>query len=262
MSASRKPSNPRSGRESKSKEAPFYRPLSGLSLPSNPKSADTSPKAPQPPVVSRADRTRPSAPSEPVDDATVFERFMSGVEPLDASRARRISKTQSEVQSGFAQRAQSFAAELERADREALHKLHALVNDGTRFEVVDDGRRIEGRRRGADGGMLRRMRDGDVSVDATLNLVGMRVQDARSALEAFVCDRRMKGDRVVLILLGQRWESSSQTTILRGEVAAWLGEGTASTHVTAFLTAPPLLGGEGALCVLLAQPSETHKGMG
>ena len=37
-----------------------------------------------------------------------------------------------------------------------------------------------------------------------------------------------------------------------GELAAWLSEGKASTHVAAFVTAPEEFGGEGALCVLLA----------
>jgi DNA-nicking Smr family endonuclease len=258
MSAKKKRPKKPEGQAPKATEAPFFRPFSGLPSQALPKPAEGAPKAPPKPV--RKVRGAPAAPSE-AEDATTFERFMAGVEPLDSSKARRVSKTQAEVDSSFAKRAQSFARERELADQEALHKLHALVQDGSRFEIVDDGRRIEGRRRGADGGVIRRMRDGDVSVDATLDLLSMRGDEARQAVDAFVRDRRARGDRVVVLVYGRRPGSSGGQPFLRGEVAAWLSEGAASKHVSAFLSAPPELGGEGAMCVLLAQVSENHRGM-
>jgi DNA-nicking Smr family endonuclease len=131
-----------------------------------------------------------------------------------------------------------------------------LVEEGSSFEVVDDGRRIEGRRRGVDGGLVRRLRLGELPIDATLDLHGLRIADAREAVEVFVRDRRVKSDRVLLIVHGRGRNSPGGVGVLRGEVAAWLSEGKASTHVCAFVTAPEEYGGEGALCVLLANHSD------
>jgi len=188
------------------------------------------------------------------DEALTFERLMSGVDPLEDGRARRVPTSQADVESGLAKYARTHGArEQEASEREALERLHALVDEGSRFEVQDDGRRIEGRRRGVDGGLVRRMRHGEIPVDATLDLHGMRVAEAREAVETFVRDRRSKGDRVVVVVHGRGRNSPAQQPVLRGEVAAWLSSGPASKHVSAFLTAPADHGGDGALSVLLAQ---------
>lgn len=280
MSAKKKRPKKPSGSEPKKVEAPFFRPFSNISVPAPRKDvevpkasqgsqqpAKTSPQklGQQPSAAKSTPRAMAHSPrhtpqNDP-DDLLTFERFMAGVEPLENNRARRVSTTQGDVDSTLASRARQIAQQQQAADREALDKLHSLVEDGNRFEITDDGRRIEGRRRGVDGGLVRRMRQGELAVDATLDLEGMRVDDARLAVETFVRDRRTKGDRVVLIVHGRGSDSSSRQPVLRGEVAAWLSEGTASKHVSAFLTSPPESGGEGTMSVLLAQPSERHRGM-
>jgi len=277
MKSKSKRPDKRSGRDPKPTESPFYRPFASISGPALRKEP-ASPTEPAPVRVAAPTPNRNAQPTKRVDfvdpsvvdDATTFERFMSGVEPLSPTNATRISRTQSQVESGFAQRAQTFVREREVADQEALRKLHSLVHDGSRFEVNDDGHRIEGRRRGADGGTIRKMRNGELSVDATLDLFGMHLFEAREAVEAFVRDRRMKGDRVLLIQHGDRrgpyagggsGPAGQSRVVLRGEIAAWLSEGDASTHVSAFMSAPAEFGDE-AISVLLAQPSDTHRGMG
>jgi len=252
----------------KAPEAPFFRPFSELSdkiakkpaAPPN-KPAGAPPKEPVRVQPKRAVPKRAQVAEDP-DDLLTFERLMTGVQPLEDAGARRVSATQADVESALSkQRRAQRAAEHETSEREALAKLHALVEEGSRFEVQDDGRRIEGRRRGVDGGLVRRMRHGEIPVDATLDLHGMRIDEARQAVEAFVRDRRTKGDRVVVLVHGRGRNSPGQQPVLRGEVAAWLSDGPASKHVSAFLTAAPEHGGEGALSVLLAQASESHRGM-
>lgn len=276
MSAKKKRPKKPSGNEPKKAEAPFFRPFSNISVPAPRKDVESSKTSQhpankpatqlgQPPSPKQPTHVSPKPPRHPPqpdpDDMLTFERFMAGVEPLENNRARRVSTTQGDVDSTLASRARQIAQQQQAADREALDKLHSLVEDASRFEIADDGRRIEGRRRGVDGGLVRRMRQGELAVDATLDLNGMRVDDARLAVETFVRDRRTKGDRVVLIVHGRGSDSSSQQPVLRGEVAAWLSEGKASKHVSAFLTSPPECGGEGTMSVLLAQPSERHRGM-
>lgn len=242
------------------REDPFFRPFA--KLPSPAKKPETTPGQP-----SGAQDKRPAAPGRPSsaqdkrpvgkkqaaseDDSLTFERFMSGVTPLDPFAVRRIPASSEDPGappvSRMAQRSEQLAA-----DDLARDKLRALVEEGSRFEVSDDGRRIEGRRRGVDGGLVRKLRAGELPVDATLDLLAASPSDARARVEDFVRDRRVRGDRVVLIVHARGRGSRGQGAVLRGELAAWLGEGNASTHVSAFVTAPEQLGGEGSMCVLLA----------
>jgi DNA-nicking Smr family endonuclease len=57
----------------------------------------------------------------------------------------------------------------------------------------------------------------------------------------------------VLVVHGRGEHSPRGHGILRGEMAAWLSQGSASVHVAAFATAEPQDGGEGAIYVLLVR---------
>jgi len=234
------------------KEQPFFRPFADVPLPKREPPSNPAPDAGR---VARRPAAPPRQPSgrkaAPEDDALTFERFMSGVTPLQP-RARRIPTSSHDPGPSKASQHQAMLQQQRESEQEARARLHALVEEGSRFEVNDDGRRIEGRRFGVDGGMVRRMKHGELPNDATLDLHGMRLDEARQAVESFVRDRRVKSDRVVTIVHGRGRNSPGGIPVLRGEVAAWLSEGKASTHVAAFATAPETLGGEGALCVLLA----------
>jgi len=246
--------------EPKSEQA-FYQPFAHLPVPAKPEAAPVRPKqapaAPPPRKPKKPDRF-----AEDADDQLSFERLMSGVVPLNDTGVSRVAQSSSDVDARLARYARTEAVQAEqRAEADALSRLHALVEEGSRFEIVDDGRRIDGRRRGVDGGMVRRMRLGELPVDATLDLHGMRVAEAREAVEAFVRERRARGDRVVVLVHGRGRNSPGGHSILRGEVAAWLSEGASATHVAAFSTAPPEQGGEGAMSVLLAHPKDSLRGM-
>lgn len=242
--------NKHSGSAPKNPE-PFYRPFADVTLPKKPQPQAAPAAKPSAPVRRP---TRPT-PTEPEESLT-FERLMAGVTPLSEQGARRVPITQ-QVSSRLEAKARAERIEAEQqSEQEARARLHALVDEASAFEVTDDGRSIEGRRRGVDGALVRRMRHGELPVDATLDLHGMRVDEARTAVEQFVRDRRAKGDRVVVIVHGRGRNSPANQPVLRGEVSAWLSEGKASHHVSAFLTAPVEHGGEGALCVLLAGPSD------
>jgi DNA-nicking Smr family endonuclease len=188
----------------------------------------------------------------PGDDALSFHRLVAGVTPIEGKH-RRIPQTQSEVSpSSFteelAARAQREADDDERLVRE---RLRALVEGGGTFEVVDDGRRVEGRRADVSPAQLRALRHGRMPVDARLDLHGLSVQDARAHLEAFLRDQRVRGERCVLVIHGKGAHSPGEHGVLRGEMAAWLSQGPASEHVAAFATAQDGDGGEGAIYVAL-----------
>jgi DNA-nicking Smr family endonuclease len=67
----------------------------------------------------------------------------------------------------------------------------------------------------------------------------------------FLRDKRARGERCVLVIHGRGTHSPGGTGILRGEVAAWLSQGAASEHVSAFATAADGDGGQGAVYVML-----------
>jgi DNA-nicking Smr family endonuclease len=213
-------------------------------------------KAPAPPkraVPERPDGASPAPPGrgqDPDDDALLFHRLFAGVQPLDRSPGR-LPREPVE-RSDAAERAATRGREAERADADAVHdRLHALVEGGTRFEVADDGRRVEGRRIDLPIETLRRLRRGQLPIDARLDLHGMAVSEARAQLGLFLRTMRTRGERCVLIIHGKGEHSPQGVGVLRGETAAWLSQGPSSQHVAAFATAAERDGGEGALYVLL-----------
>jgi DNA-nicking Smr family endonuclease len=129
--------------------------------------------------------------------------------------------------------------------------LRTLVEGRSRFEVADDGQRVEGRRVDVPIDVLRTLRRGRFPVDARLDLHGMSVQEARAQLELFLRTMRARGERCVLVIHGKGEHSPLGIGLLRGEIAAWLSQGASSAHVAAFATAQNDDGGEGAVYVLI-----------
>ena len=184
------------------------------------------------------------------DDALHFHRLFGGVEPIDRSRGR-VPKQRGE-RSDAMQIAARRGAEVERAENAAVHeRLRALVEGNARFEVADDGRRVEGRRVDVPIETLRRLRRGHYPLDAQVDLHGMGIDQARAALDAFLGSTRARGERCVLVIHGKGEHSPQGMGVLRGEMAAWLSQGPASQHVAAFASASDRDGGVGAVYVLL-----------
>src|ERR1700733_13734996 len=116
------------------KVEPFFRPFSELGAKPGKKAAGAAPPPPPP-----ARREEP-APPEPVDPQT-FAIYMAGVSALPDDRAHRIPRTASRVEGG-----PRGPAPAEDPDAEARARMRSLVTDGLRFETLDDGERVEGRR--------------------------------------------------------------------------------------------------------------------
>ncbi|WP_437645039.1 Smr/MutS family protein [Sorangium sp. So ce362] len=202
-------------------------------------------KAAAVPGAGAAARTGAEPAPRPVDPET-FAIYMAGVRVLE-DRANRIPITASRVERAAPP---TIVAD---PDEEARSRMRSLVIEGIKFETTDDSERIEGRRLDVDPRELRRLRRARYAVDGTLDLHGLRLEAAREAVEAFVCKRQRDGDRVVAIVHGKGNHSPGGHAVLRGEIAAWLGNGRVARHVAAFTTAPDVEGGAGAVLVLLAR---------
>jgi DNA-nicking Smr family endonuclease len=178
--------------------------------------------------------------------------MMSGVVPLDGgpSRVPRSVSGSGGAPGERRLRAEDRAAVAAR-EAETVHEHLRTLADAPRFEVSDDGARVEGRRVDVLPDIVRKLRRGQFPIDARLDLHGRSAGDAREAVEAFLREKRARGERCVLVIHGKGEHAPGGIGVLRGEIAAWLAQGRASEHVAAFATATLDDGGEGALYVLL-----------
>jgi DNA-nicking Smr family endonuclease len=101
---------------------------------------------------------------------------------------------------------------------------------------------------GIDRRELRRLRRGDYSVEARLDLHGMTVREASAAVHRFVQNSRHAQRRCVCIVHGKGQHSERGTSALRGPVRGALKT---VPGVLAFASAPADDGGSGAVYVLL-----------
>lgn len=136
-------------------------------------------------------------------------------------------------------------------EAESLARLAELVSGEGPFELADSDEFIEGAIHGLDAGVLRKLRAGEFSTQAHLDLHGQTKEEARQALDRFVQASRVAGHRCVLVVHGRGLHSKDQIPVLKDGVQAWLTRGRTAKQVLAFCTARPKDGGAGAVYVLL-----------
>lgn len=204
-----------------------------------------------PPRVAQPRRPEVARPgTSDLDDEISFHRMMSGVTPLDAAAKTRVSMHADVRPEEQRLKAADLKARAAAEAEKALAHLHAIVDDGARFEVSDDGKRVEGRRVDVLPDLVRSLRRGMLPVDARLDLHGLTAAQAQEKLVDFLRTMRSRSERCVLVIHG-KGERVPGGGVLRGEIAAWLSQGRARDHVAAFVTARDDDGGEGAVYVAL-----------
>ena len=123
-----------------------------------------------------------------------------------------------------------------------------------KFELRSDEGTIEGAR----VGFARRLRElarGLLPVFETIDLHGMSIAKAESAVRSFCASARGSVPRTVLVVHGKGIHSEAGHAVLRDEVAHWLSTAPLARDVLCFVTARPKHGGSGAMYVLLAARS-------
>ncbi len=111
---------------------------------------------------------------------------------------------------------------------------------------------MEGKKRGVPSEILWKLRNGVFSVQASLNLRGYFVEEARLLFEDFLKSAINKGLSCVLIIHG-RGLSSREKPVLKEKVREWLERGPYRKYILAYASARPCDGGPGATYVLLAK---------
>ena len=104
------------------------------------------------------------------------------------------------------------------------------------------------RRPGIGEDVVRRLRRGQWVIQRQIDLHGLRVDEAREALGAFLADCLKRDIRCVRVVHGKGLGSKNREPVLKGKVLRWLVQ---RDEVLAFCQAGPTDGGSGALLVLL-----------
>lgn len=186
-------------------------------------------------------RPPPPRSADPEDEAELFRQAVGEVSPVRTGKGLAPPKQP------------PSAAELRIVDAEieAFTQLSELVAGEGPFDLADSDEYVQGSLGGLDERILQRLRAGEYSVQAHLDLHGMVKAEAKEALERFIAAERVKGHRCVLVVTGRGLHSKDQIPVLKEGVQAWLSRGRVGRQVLAFTTARPQDGGAGAVYVLL-----------
>jgi DNA-nicking Smr family endonuclease len=103
-------------------------------------------------------------------------------------------------------------------------------------------------RRGLQPDILRKLRRGQWSVQAEIDLHGHTIDEAHDALSDFIVEARQRGYRCVRAIHGKGLTSPNREPVLKGRVRRWLAHW---DEVLAYCEAPPHAGGGGAVLILL-----------
>jgi DNA-nicking Smr family endonuclease len=181
----------------------------------------------------------PKREESPGDEAELLRQAFEGVRPLGGSRAERLAVDPPV--------SQNIVSE----DAEVLAELSDLISGQGTFELTETEEYVEGARVGLDPRLVSRLRRGEFSVQAHIDLHGMIQPDAKEALNQFILASVRKGHRAVLVVHGRGLRSPGGQPVLKQAAAQWLSHGTIGGYVLAFATARGYDGGAGAMWVLL-----------
>lgn len=140
-------------------------------------------------------------------------------------------------------------AEQQQRDDEAVMR-EALSDEFDVETLLHTDEALSFRRPGMGLDVVRKLRRGNWAIQRQLDLHGLRREDARDALGAFIREANKAGIRCVRVVHGKGLGSPGKAPILKGRVQSWLIQ---KKEVLAFVQARPAEGGAGALVVLLAQ---------
>lgn len=194
----------------------------------------------------------PAPPRAPeVDEATLWQRALSGVKPLKTEASVPLTPARPGKQEALMRRA---LAEGEREmENLGISDTQALLNP------VASEARLAFRRVGVQVGQFKKLQDGQLNWRAAVDLHGCTVEDARKAVLQLVADAREEGITVIKIVHGKGYSQETGGSLLKTCVNGWLQQHPA---VLAFCSATARDGGAGAVLVLLkrqAPPEEKQR---
>ncbi|MGH8529617.1 MAG: Smr/MutS family protein [Nevskiales bacterium] len=113
---------------------------------------------------------------------------------------------------------------------------------------LETGEELSYRHPGVQDSVLRKLKRGQYSVQAEVDLHGLNTIAAKTEVVRFLQEAQRRNWRCVRIIHGKGHRSGQQGPVLKVKVAHWL---TQRQDVLAYASARPVDGGSGALYVLL-----------
>lgn len=234
MPKGRKKKKRRGGAPDSPKKGFDYRPFAGVELPPSGEAGGESGEARGEPEPANAEE-----PGPPADDGTL-EEMMLGVVPMDADK--KLADRKAAVR--------PMKAEMDDSELVMRH-LDELVHGVAPFEMSDTEEYVEAAVKGLDRRIVKKLRRGEYSIQAHLDLHGYRKDEARLEVARFIEESVSKDLRCVLVVHGRGLGSKDNIPVLKEKLTAWLTRGAIGRHVLAFTSARPFDGGTGAVYVLL-----------
>lgn len=133
------------------------------------------------------------------------------------------------------------------------------VDSKLEFALSLSGEYVEGYVVGLDSATMHRLRAGQFSPEARLDLHGLNAAQAFHAVVGFFRGAWYKGIRTVLLVHGRGRNSANGMGILRHKLQEWLTREPLKRVVLAFCTARPADGGPGSVYVLLRKYRKKSK---
>jgi len=135
----------------------------------------------------------------------------------------------------------------------------ALLENTLEFALHFSEEYVEGHVVGLESLVLQKLRAGQYSPEAHLDLHGLNARQAFDALVGFVRRSWHREMRTLLLISGRGKNSPDGVAVLRERVQSWLTQDPLKRVVLAFCTARPVDGGPGSLYVLLRKYKKKGK---
>ena len=168
------------------------------------------------------------------EDIALFRAAVGSIEPLPQQKVPPESPRPKPLP-------HQTLADKKQALRDSLHG-HPTPSE------VETGEDLYFIRAGVQRRLLRKLRRGQFSIRAELDLHGLTVEAAYERLVAFLRACRSRDIRCIRIIHGKGLGSKHGRPVLKSKMDRWLR---LRDEVIAFCSAPPTDGGTGALYVLL-----------
>ncbi|MDJ0657286.1 MAG: Smr/MutS family protein [Xanthomonadales bacterium] len=167
------------------------------------------------------------------DDREIFQQEMGDVQPLRQDRVHHESK-----------RPSTRPRQLQESEASVLDELRGELD----WSSAETGEELNYLAPGLQHRILKRLRRGQYSVGAELDLHHMNEEAARSSILSFIQEARRRHITCVRIVHGKGLRSKSDGPVLKRLTDSLLRR---HSDVLAFTSTPPHDGGTGAVYVLL-----------
>ena len=172
--------------------------------------------------------------SDPATDEELFRQQMQDVRPISQDKISPY-------------REQQPARPIMREEDEK-QVLKDMLSDPVDFDTLETGEELLFCRSGVQHNLMRKLRRGQISIEAELDLHRMTSDQARQATAQFLTDILASGKRCVRLIHGKGKGSFNKMPVLKHKLNHWLRQ---RDEVLAFCSARKVDGGTGAVYVLL-----------